>query len=59
MSEPYMPHGWMHALVRLSEAVDTWEEYGTVVDEEGDKVKVRWQDETRTWEFKRDLAGLA
>ena len=68
MPEPYMPHGWMHALVRFANegetaatvAADPYDTpYGTVVDElpaEG-KVKVRWPDGTRSWERTRDLAG--
>jgi hypothetical protein len=57
MSEPYMPHGWMHALVRFTNHRDADGEYGIVQDESGARVKVRWPDGTTTWEYKRDLAG--
>ncbi|MFI5491861.1 hypothetical protein [Actinoplanes sp. NPDC051859] len=58
MSEPYMPHGWLHALVRYSNEPGTdAEDFGAVMDEYEHKVKVRWPDGTTTWEFKRDLLG--
>jgi hypothetical protein len=59
MSDPYMPHGWLHALVRRTDDPDAETSYGAVVDEltAGAKVKVRWRDGETTWELKRDLAG--
>ena len=58
MSQPYMPHGWLNALVRRVDEPAGVNAYGAVVDDlgpDGPKVKVRWRDGTRSWELKRDL----
>lgn len=57
MPEPHMPHGWIHALVRYTDAPagPASDRYGTVVDELENKVRVRWSDGSRTWDLKRDL----